>query len=134
MFINTLLRPWAVARRHLPTDTFQPLPALGAQSRNTLPPDAVAAARRGLVENLARQAVAGDTVLFFFDTPGTADRFRETAPASLQAGIRPTQPLSGGFHSAALRLWVVAESDLYGQKIRRRRPAAGRFPCVSPSS
>ncbi len=105
---------------------FKPIPALGAQARNALPPDAVTAARNHLLEDLAQQAGRGQSVLLFFDTPGTAERFKETAPPILHPGIQPQQPLSGGFHSPALNLWVVAESDLYGQKVQRRRSSVRR--------
>jgi len=106
---------------------FKPIPALGTQARNALPPDAVTAARNHLLDDLAQQADLGQTVLFYFYTPGTAERFKETAPAPLHPGIHAHQPLSGGFHSASLNLWIVAESDLYGQKVQSRRPSVRRL-------
>ena len=94
-------------------------------ARHGLHPDVIETARSRFLASVAAQARTSQTVLFYLDSTGTQDRFRELyADAFRDAPIETIiAPLSSGFTSAAFRLTVIAESDLYGRKIQRRRTA-----------
>jgi transcription-repair coupling factor (superfamily II helicase) len=109
-----------------------PQDSMPAADRRGLHPDLIEAARTRFLNGETAAARAGDTLVFFFDSEGTRDRFREQY-ARLLEGLSPTfiiAPLSGGFTARTLGLRVVAEPDLYGRKQQRRGraqpgPAAG---------
>lgn len=94
-----------------------------ASGRHGLHPDAIETARGHFLSAAATQARVGQTVLLYLDSTGTQDRFRESyADVFRDAPIDTTiAPLSGGFTSRSLALTVIAEPDLYGRKIQRRR-------------
>ena len=96
-------------------------------ARHGLHPDVIETARSRFLASVAAQArTAGQTVVFYLDSTGTQDRFRELyADVFRDASIETViAPLSSGFASSAFKLTVIAEPDLYGRKIQRRRPAA----------
>jgi transcription-repair coupling factor (superfamily II helicase) len=96
---------------------------IGAVKRDHLHPDIVEAARSRFLTDVATRARQGQTVGFYFDTQGTRERFRELyAEAFVEAPIASAVgTLSGGFRSDEMQLVIVAESDLYGRRIQRKR-------------
>ena len=91
----------------------RPCEGLPALEGGRLQPDALASLRAKFVDQLRESAAAGGRVYVFFSTDGSRERFEETHRE--RGGIRLlVGPLSEGFTSAALRLRVIAESDLYG--------------------
>ncbi len=98
------------------------------RGRHGLHPDAIETARGRFLSTAASQARAGQTVLLYLDSTGTQDRFRESyAEVFRGTSIETTiASLSSGFTSRSLALTVIAEPDLYGRKIQRRRPAQDR--------
>ncbi len=115
-------------------DTVCPTLDLGLQAVEAIPsvtarhglhPDVIETARSRFLASVATQARAGQTVVFYLDSTGTQDRFRELyADAFRDSPIETViAPLSSGFTSSAFQLTVIAEPDLYGRKIQRRRTA-----------
>jgi transcription-repair coupling factor (superfamily II helicase) len=105
-----------------------PLPSTAG--RQALHPDIVEASRNRFLNAMASAAHEGRHVGFFFDSQGTRARLQELYP-NVFAESRITVavgPLSGGFSSAELALTVVAEPDLYGRKVQRRRMPLGQSP------
>ena len=99
----------------------EPIPSL--TGRHALHPDIIETARHRFLDSAATGLTQGVRTAFFFDSQGTYDRFsevygplfRKPPPEVILA------PLSGGFSSPDLGLLVVAEPDLYGRKIQRKR-------------
>lgn len=85
-------------------------------------PDVLDQERAKLLERLLEKHRANWTIYLFFATEGARDRFWEIHPECRSIMVR-IAPLSEGFISNALRLAVVAESDLYG--VRKSLP--GRY-------
>ncbi len=81
--------------------------------------------RRRYVQELARQAAAGDRVHLFFDTAGARDRFFQAYEKDCPAGGVNCHVggISCGLIYPPGRLRIVAESDLYGFR-KQRRPAS----------
>ncbi|MEI6148553.1 MAG: transcription-repair coupling factor [bacterium] len=109
----------------------EPIPTLSG--RHALHPDLVESARSRFLNALAGEAREGRRVAFFFDSQGTRDRLSELYPtafrdAPLQMAVAP---LSGGFSSTEFALTVVAEPDLYGRKIQRKRLPLGQSPVTT---
>lgn len=104
---------------------FRPADGLPALEGRAPQPDLLEEARRKYADSLLAHAAAGDEVHFFFNTEGSRDRFVEThGPATGAPNVRiHVAHLSEGFSSRALRLILVAESDLYG--VRKIQP--GRY-------
>ncbi|MBU1694064.1 MAG: transcription-repair coupling factor [Verrucomicrobia bacterium] len=94
----------------------------GLEGEGAFRPDLLDEARRRFLDELAGRARRGESVVFFFDTEGSRERFLEmhgrTAGFEVRLGA-----LSEGFEVPAARLVVVAESDLYG--FRKHGP--GRY-------
>jgi transcription-repair coupling factor (superfamily II helicase) len=109
----------------------EPIPSISG--RHALHPDVVESARSRFLSGLAEVARAGQRVGFFFDSLGTRDRLTELYPAAFAAEhLQVTiAPLSGGFSSAEFGLTIVAEPDLYGRKIQRKRLPLGRGPAAT---
>ena len=96
-----------------------PVEAVSNVTRDVLQPDIVEQARHELLEDLRQRAERGDTVVMYFDRPGSLAHFRERPERIEEAGaLYRVGYLSAGFTSEKLRLTVVCENDLYG---RRRR-------------
>ena len=100
-----------------------PLPAVLELPHHSLQPDVVQSMRQHFLDQLEHRAETdGYTVRLYLDTEGSLDHIRallkHTTSLTLHMGH-----LSEGFLSSALKLVVVAESDLYG----RRRRSAGRY-------
>ena len=104
---------------------FQPVdPIPSVTARHSLHPDLIENSRHLFLSAIATGLGKGQDAFFCFDSEGTQGRFKEaygalfaTGPVMLQA------PLTGGFSSADLSLVVVAEPDLYGRKLQRKRLA-----------
>jgi transcription-repair coupling factor (superfamily II helicase) len=112
---------------------FRPLdPIPTPYGRHALHPDIVETARSRFLNATAETARGGRHVGFLFDSQGTCDRLRELYPAVFAEPriAIAVGPLSGGFSSAELNLTVVAEPDLYGRKIQRRRLPLGQSPAT----
>ncbi len=103
----------------------QPVEAVpSAIGRHGLHPDAIETARTRFLTAAADKANAGEHVFFYLDNTGTRDRIKELYAAVLRDAVETViAPLSGGFSSRAFGVSVIAESDLYGRKIQRRRTA-----------
>ena len=99
----------------------EPLPSI--TGRHVLHPDMIETSRRRFLTSTAEALATGTRTAFFFDSIGTHDRFEDVYGAIFK-GTRPEiimAPLTGGFASTELNLMVVAEPDLYGRKIQRKR-------------
>ena len=99
----------------------EPLPSI--TGRHVLHPDAIETSRRRFLTTTASSLANGTRTAFFFDSEGTHARF-EDVYAPIFTGSKPDiimAPLTGGFASAEFNLMVVAEPDLYGRKIQRKR-------------
>ncbi len=98
-------------------------PVPSVTSRHVLHPDVIESSRRRFLVNAAADSARGTRTGFFFDSEGPRERFdkvygdifKSSPPAMILA------PLSGGFSNSSLGILVVAEPDLYGRKIQRRR-------------
>lgn len=103
-------------------------PVVSISGRHTIHPDLLENARRRFLQNLLDQAGADATISIFFDTQGTRDRFTELYGPLLTATQSriETGPLTGGFVCHDPRLVVVAETDLYGRKLQRKKSITGR--------
>ncbi len=103
---------------------FQPVePIPSITNRHVLHPDAIETSRRHFLTATATGLTNGTQTAFFFDSKGTHDRF-ENVYGSIFNATRPEivmAPLTGGFASTEFNLMVVAEPDLYGRKIQRKR-------------
>lgn len=108
-----------------------PIPSIAG--RHALPPDMVEAARARFLHDIEGEVQRGRLVEFYLDSQGTRERLGEAYPdVFAHPAIRAiVAPLSGGFTSAELDLTVVAESDLYGRKLQRKRLSAGKSPTPS---
>ncbi len=104
----------------------RPLALAVDATRERSGPDVRDAARQRLLEQCLCEWKAGHGVVFFFDTRGGLNHFREDIAPRLGAG-RGWQwregAVSEGFSSRTLGLTVVAESDLYVRRGPRRTPA-----------
>lgn len=99
----------------------EPIPSVTA--RHVMHPDVIENGRRRFLTATAAGITAGTRTAFFFDSQGTRDRFEEVYGA-LFKDSQPDKvmaPLSSGFASTELKVLVVAEPDLYGRKIQRKR-------------
>jgi len=99
----------------------EPLPSI--TGRHILHPDAIETSRRRFLTTTAVNLVCGTQTAFFFDSQGTHDRFEDVYGAIFKKA-KPDivmAPLTGGFSSAEFNLLIVAEPDLYGRKIQRKR-------------
>lgn len=94
-----------------------------ADGKTRLPPDLLELTRQRYLEEIAARAESDFMVHLWFDTEGSRQRFCEVygTIGSLGKCAHSGLPLSQGFSSDALRLLLIAESDLYGRRIRRRR-------------
>lgn len=94
-----------------------------AVSRGGLQPDMAEEARRKLMSKASDHARDGRTVVIFFDTQGSLDHFKEywkpTTPQDRSDIHLQVGELSQGFESAALRLTIIAEPNLYGSRKQR---------------
>jgi len=103
---------------------FQPVePIPSITGRHVLHPDAIETSRRHFLTATAVSLASGTKTAFFFDSKGTHARF-EDVYGSIFKEAKPEiimAPLTGGFASTELNLMVVAEPDLYGRKIQRKR-------------
>jgi transcription-repair coupling factor (superfamily II helicase) len=121
VFISAAPPPPLLPSLELEFHPVDPIPSV--TTRNALHPDMIETARRRFLASLAQAAVEGKRTAIFFDSEGTRKRFHEaygalfhkSPPAMILA------PLSCGFSCTALGLLIVAEPDLYGRKIQRRR-------------
>ncbi len=106
---------------------FQPVePIPSITGRHVLHPDAIETSRRRFLTVTATALASGTRTAFFFDSTGTHARFEDVYGAIFKEA-KPDiimAPLTGGFASAELNLIIVAEPDLYGRKIQRKRPPA----------
>lgn len=94
-------------------------------------------ARRELLDDLYARAARRHDVVIFFDSQGSLDHFRKhLIPRQVtKQPVLHIGNLSEGFCSDALRLTVVAESDLYGRRksmqrfdhATEKRGRAGRY-------
>jgi transcription-repair coupling factor (superfamily II helicase) len=112
------LTPSSLSLEFHPVD---PIPSV--TTRNALHPDMIETARRRFLTAMAASIQEGTRGAIFFDSTGTQDRFTEAYGALLKQA-NPAMilaPLSGGFSCPDLGLLIVAEPDLYGRKIQRRR-------------
>lgn len=96
-------------------------------------PDVMEESRRRLLADLNARAADDHTIVVFLDTPGSQEHHRKLLEKNGCTGITiETGILSEGFMCDALKLIVVAESDLYGSRKaqgRRYDPApAGSGP------
>ena len=107
-----------------------PVPRVFRMPRDIMEPDLMDQARRRLAADLQARAAAGDTVILFFDTEGSRDRFADAVdlPARGRKRIH-TRPgiLSEGFICDTAGLVVVAEADLSGfeKRLGRRYDPSG---------
>ena len=89
-------------------------------------PDVISAARQRLLADLARRAIAGETVALCMDTAGACEQLNvELGPDTRVRVIHAR--LSGGFVLPAARLVIAAQPDLYAvrkQSGRRYLPPA----------
>ena len=103
---------------------FQPVePIPSITGRHVLHPDAIETSRRKFLTATAASLVNGTQTAFFFDSEGTHTRFEDVYGAIFKEA-KPDiimAPLTGGFASTEFNLMVVAEPDLYGRKIQRKR-------------
>jgi transcription-repair coupling factor (superfamily II helicase) len=103
---------------------FQPVePIPSVTARHVLHPDAIETSRRRFLTATAASLATGTRTAFFFDSEGTHTRFEDVYGAIFNEA-KPEivmAPLTGGFASAEFNLLVVAEPDLYGRKIQRKR-------------
>ena len=103
---------------------FQPVePIPSVTARHVLHPDAIETSRRRFLTATAASLATGTKTAFFFDSEGTHTRFEDVYGA-IFTGAKPEiimAPLTGGFASTEFNLLVVAEPDLYGRKIQRKR-------------
>lgn len=103
---------------------FQPVePIPSITGRHVLHPDVIETSRHRFLTATAATLAGGTRTILFFDSHGTHDRFEDVYGPIFKA-CRPEvvmAPLTGGFSSADLNLVVVAEPDLYGRKIQRKR-------------
>lgn len=84
--------------------------------------DATAQARTRLLDTLYERARQRHHVAMFFDTEGSLEHFNAHLARPQNPTLHPqTGGLSAGFESTALRLTLVAESDLYGRRKTLRR-------------
>ena len=92
-------------------------------ARHVLHPDVIETSRRHFLTRAAEGSRQGMRTGLFFDSQGTRERFdkvygdifKDCPPEIVLA------PLSGGFSSTDLGVLIIAEPDLYGRKIQRRR-------------
>jgi len=108
-----------------------PIPSVTA--RHALHPDVIETSRSHFLTAAAKGIAQGTRTAFFFDSQGTHDRFTEVYGPIFQkqAPDIVMAPLSGGFSNAALGVLVVAEPDLYGRKLQRRRIASRKGEALS---
>lgn len=103
---------------------FQPVePIPSVTARHVLHPDVIETSRRRFLTNTAAGLATGTSTAFFFDSEGTHTRFEDVYGAIFKEA-KPEiimAPLTGGFASTEFNLLVVAEPDLYGRKIQRKR-------------
>jgi transcription-repair coupling factor (superfamily II helicase) len=103
-------------------------PVVSISGRRALHPDLLENARRRFLQTIPDLAGPDAPVSIFFDTQGTCDRFTELYGPLLHAANARIEigPLTGGFVSHDPKFVVVAESDLYGRKLQRKRTLASR--------
>jgi transcription-repair coupling factor (superfamily II helicase) len=103
---------------------FQPVePIPSVTARHVLHPDAIETSRRRFLTATAAGLATGTNTAFFFDSVGTRTRFGDVYGSIFNAAQPEIvmAPLTGGFASTEFNLLVVAEPDLYGRKIQRKR-------------
>lgn len=113
----------------LPFD-LQPVQGIQGARHDAFDPDIYERVRQRLYHDLKRRAADGHRVFVCFETEGARKHFLENLPDARQIPFLALKgPLSGGFTSEAMRLAVLAETDLYGPKAsgaRRYDPRADR--------
>ncbi len=105
-------------------------PVVSVPGRHALHPDLLESARQRFLQTIPDLAGHDAPVSIFFDTQGTCDRFTELYGPLLNASHARIEigPLTGGFISHDPKFVVVAEPDLYGRKLQRKRSLASRQP------
>ena len=104
-----------------------PAEALGNMSGNLIMPDVLEKRRREYLKTLAEHAGNGADVQLYFYTEGTHERFIELYGDSVPFDLFQVRcaPLSSGFRCESERLFVVAESDLWGHRKERSSRRTG---------
>ena len=86
-------------------------------------------ARADLISREAEQAAQGWTVVFSFNTDGARDRFREAYGARTGDAVHIVRGmLAEGFRFPALKVSVIAESDVYGIRKHMRNKYDAHAP------